>query len=218
MTYAVVTGDIVESSQFKGEQKDALNESLKTAFDEIKRLFKQGDSSPQFNIFRGDSFQGLFVNAENALEAAIFIRAMLRKNQPDEVKSNWDARIAIGTGTVDYLPENITEGDGQAYQNSGPVLDNLKGDFRCAVKTPVNDVNNEFEALSALLDAVIAKWTPNQAETVVMLLQGLTPKQMSEKLDISQAAIHYRIKGAGWFAVEALLKRNRQLMNSNKKA
>lgn len=216
MVYAVVTGDLVESSQLKGAERDDLNEALKNAFWQIKKISKQSDSLPDFNIFRGDSFQGLFANPVDALKSAIFIRAVLRKSQPDETKNNWDARIAIGTGTVDYLPENITEGDGEAYQNSGPVLDNLKGDFRCAVKTPDEETNNEFKALCALLDAVIAKWTPSQAETVAMLLKGMTPKEMSKELDISQAAIHYRIKGVGWFAVQALLNRNEQLMNINK--
>jgi len=213
MIYAVATGDIVESSQFKGAQKDRLNKSLTNSFNEIKQFTKK-EASSKFSIFRGDSFQGLFTHLEDALKAAIFIRAKLRESQPDEAKYNWDARIAIGTGTVEYLPENITEGDGPAYQNSGPVLDKLKGNFRCAVKTPDKEANDEFKALCALLDAVIAKWTPSQAETVAMLLQGMTPKEMSKKLNISQAAIHYRIKGAGWFAIEALLERNKQLMKN----
>src|SRR5699024_7249007 len=149
-----------------------------------------------------------------ALKSAILIRAVLRNSQPDKAKNDWDARIAIGTGKVDYLPKNITEGDGEAYQNSGPVLDNFKGHFRCAVQTPDKKVNDEYKALFALLDAIIAKWTPSQAEAITMLLQGMKPKEMSNKLEISQTAVYYRIKGAGWFAVEALLKRNKQLMKT----
>ncbi len=217
MNYAVITGDIVQSSQLEGEQKDNLNIALKEAFDNIQNISKKAEKFPNFDIFRGDSFQGLLPDPGSALKAAILIRAMLRKNQPAEGKSNWDARIAIGTGTVDYLPENISEGDGAAYQNSGPVLDNLKGDFRSAVKTPNDETNGELKASCALLDAIIAKWTPNQAEIVVMLLNELTPKEISKKLNISQAAVHYRVKGAGWFAVEALLKRYEWLMGNKNK-
>jgi len=215
MTYAVVTGDIVESSRFSGAQRDMLNESLRRAFEEIKRFSTAKRRLPAFNIFRGDSFQGLFDKPEEALKAAIFIRAALRHNQPGEVENDWDARIAVGTGTVDYLPDNITEGDGEAYQNSGPVLDDLKGHFRAAIKTPNEEHNKEFRAQCALLDAVIAKWTPNQAEVVGMLIKGMTPKEISTELNISQPAIHYRMKGAGWFAVEALLERNKQMIKKN---
>ncbi len=215
MNYAVITGDIVESSQAEGVQKDDLNESLKEAFKNINEISKKSETFPNFDIFRGDSFQGLLSDSSDALKAGILIRAMLRKKQPSDVKSSWDARIAIGTGSVDYLPENISEGDGEAFQNSGPVLDNLKGDFRLAVKTPNDEINDELNASCALLDAVIAKWTPNQAEIVIMLLNGMAPKAISKKLGISQAAVHYRVKGAGWFAVEILLKRYETLLEDN---
>ncbi len=215
MGYAVITGDIVKSSQIKGKEKDKLNSSLKEAFDYIEQCSKGENSFPGFEIFRGDSFQGILPDPADALSAAIIIRASLRKEQQDEQKANWDARIAIGTGTVEYLPEKISEGDGPAYQNSGPVLDELKGDYKCAVKTPWPAVNDELKASCALLDAVIAKWTRHQAEIIVMLLQNMSPKNISEQLEISQAAVHYRIKGAGWFAVEALLKRYAWLMNQH---
>src|SRR5699024_347987 len=141
--------------------------------------------------------------------------AALRHNQPGEVENGWDARIAVGTGTVDYLPDEITEGDGEAYQNSGPVLADLKGHFRAAIKTPNEEHNKEVRAQCGRLDAVIAKWTPNEAEVVGMLIKGMTPKEISTALNISQPAIHYRMKGAGWFAVEALLERNKQMIKKN---
>lgn len=216
MNYAVITGDIVASSQLEETQKDPLNQALKTAFREIGTHSKQTDHWPAFHIFRGDSFQGLLPHPDDALSAAIQIRATLRKSQPEEAKNNWDARIAIGTGSVDYLPKNVIEGDGEAYRNSGPVLDNLKGDFRSAIQTPHEELNDEFKALCALLDAVIAKWTPNQAEVVAMLLNGYTPKMMSEELAISQTAIHYRMKGASWFAIDRLLQRYKQVISQQK--
>ncbi len=214
MNYAVITGDLVESSEKKGEQKDKINAVLRESFENIQKITGKVENLPIFDIFRGDSFQGLLPKPADALKAAILIRATLRKSQSAKAKSNWDARIAIGTGTVEYLPENISEGDGVAYRNSGPVLDNLKGDFRSAIKTPNNEINDELNASSALLDAVIAKWTPHQAEIIVMLLNKLRPKEISKKLEISQAAVHYRVKGAGWFAVEILLKRYEWLMEN----
>jgi|AntRauTorcE11897_2_1112592.scaffolds.fasta_scaffold10875_2 hypothetical protein len=213
--YAVVTGDVIDSSQVKGEAKDKLNESLKEAFRIIKERSKNEESLPSFDIFRGDSFQGVLSHPAEALTAGLLIRASLRKNKADDQKAEWDARIAIGVGTIDYLPENISEGDGPAYQNSGPVLDELKGDNKFAITVPWQPVNDEFKPSCALLDAVINKWTQPQAEIIYMLLQEKTPKKIGEELDISQAAVHYRIKGAGWFAIKKLLSRYKNIIQEH---
>lgn len=212
--YVVLTGDIIDSSQVKENEKDKLIDSLKQAFGEIEHK-KNKQPLPSFNIFRGDSFQGVLQNPTGALEAALLIRSSLRKNQPGEQKSDWDARIAIGVGTVDYLPENISEGDGPAYQRSGPVLDELKGDYKCAITVPWEEFNGEFKASCALLDAVINKWTQPQAEIIYMLLKGKTPKKIGKELDISQAAVHYRVKAAGWFAIEELIIRYKNIINEH---
>ncbi len=217
MVYAVLTGDVVESSQLDAKDKGRLIDSLKKAFKCIKKWEHSTDDDQRkatFNIFRGDSFQGLLADAKNALKAGIYIRAVMRKSQPADKEISWDARLAIGIGTVDLLPENISEGDGPAYRNSGPVLDGLKGDHRLAVTTPWEEVNNEFKAACALLDAVIAKWTAPQAEIMWLLLEGEKAKDIAEKLGISQAAVHYRVKGAGWFAIEAALQRYRDIITS----
>jgi hypothetical protein len=211
--YAVITGDIVDSSEVSGNEKDQLIQSLKEAFDDIQNLLKDNKPPPSFDVFRGDSFQGLLSDPAGVLRAALFIRTALRKNQPGKQKSDWDARISIGVGTVDYLPEEVSEGDGPAYRNSGPVLDELKGEHKLAIKTPLQTINEELKVPCALLDAVISKWTQAQAEIVYMLLQNKAPKEIGNILDISRTAVHYRIKGAGWFAIEIFLQRYREIMN-----
>jgi hypothetical protein len=211
--YAVITGDIIDSSEVSGNEKDQLIQSLKEAFDDIQNLLKDNQPLPSFDIFRCDSFQGLLSNPARALRAALFIRAALRKNQPGKQKTNWDTRLSIGVGTVDYLPKTVSEGDGPAYRNSGPVLDGLKGEHKLAIKTHLQTVNEELKTPCALLDAVISKWTQAQAEIVYMLLQNKAPKDIGNILDISRTAVHYRIKGAGWFAIEVFLQRYREIMD-----
>lgn len=213
--YAVITGDIVDSSKVKA--KDTLIQNLKAAFEDIRSRCSNAQSLPSFDIFRGDSFQCVLPDSRKALWAGLIIRSCLQKNQPEDHEADWDARLSIGLGTIDYLPENISEGDGPAYRNSGPVLDELKGDYRTAVTTPWENMNSEFKASCALLDAVINKWTQPQAEIVHMLLLNKTPKMIGRELGISQAAVHYRVKGAGWFAVEVLLERYEKVMDFNLK-
>ena len=217
MIYAVITGDIVDSSQVNGSEKNQLIDSLKESFQGIKKWQATSDdgSLPKFAIFRGDSFQGLLSNPADALRASIFIRSGMRKNQPTDKETNWDVRLAVGIGPVDHLPENISEGDGPAYRKSGPILDDLKGDYKLAITTPWEQINGEFKTSCALLDAIIAKWTAQQAEIVWLLLQEKKAKTIAEELDISQAAVHYRVKGAGWFAVEQCLERYKAIIKKN---
>lgn len=213
MIYAVITGDIIESSQAEKSEKNALIKSLKQGFDDLKQWDTRNDKNlPKFDVFRGDSFQGVIATPATALKAALFLRSAMRKNQPVKKNESWDVRLAIGLGTVDHLPENVSEGDGPAYRNSGPYLDNLKGDYKLAVVTPWESVNKEFKAACALIDAVIAKWTVQQAEIIWYLLQEMKAKTIAEELDISPAAVHYRVKGAAWFAIEEILLRYNEII------
>lgn len=207
MMYAVLTGDLVGSSQPDSKNQRLMKDALKQSFGLIEGLFGSSGKLPAFDIFRGDSFQGVMQQPVAALEAGILIRAILRKCQPADQQPNWDARIAIGLGEIDYLPENISEGDGPAYRRSGPVLDKLKKDHRMEIRTPWDEVNKELATECALLEAIIAKWTPSQAEVVALLLEGKERKEIGSELDISQAAIHYRVKGSGWTAIETLVTR-----------
>lgn len=210
--YAVITGDIIDSSDAKGKHKNMLIQSLKSAFETIGKLIESDSPDASFNIFRGDSFQGVLSHPGDALKAALLIRtSLIRKNISDK-DAKWDTRVAIGLGTIDYMAKNISEGDGPAYRNSGPVLDDLKGDYKFAITTPSDEYNNEFKSSCALLDAVINKWTAPQAEIIFRLLQDKTQKEIGKELDISEAAVHYRVKAAGWFAIREFLNRYQEII------
>lgn len=207
---AVLTGDLVDSSKLSPEQRQRMLEILKEAFATVDDLLEPAG----FEIYRGDSFQGVLRDPSNALEASLVIRSTLRMEQPDDAPVNWDARTAIGIGTLENLPERVSEGNGEAYRRSGPLLDDMKGDRRLRLATPWEEVDEEFNTQAALLDAVIAKWSPGQAEVVCALLGGSSRKEIGRNLGISQAAVHYRVKGAGWTAVERFLKRYRSVIKS----
>lgn len=211
--YAVITGDIVDSSKVEEAHYTTLLEALRSSFSLVKT--DSGGQNASFEIFRGDGFQGIMDKPWRALHASLIIRANLRKNQPDQHTVSWDARTAVGIGEVDYLPENVSEGDGPAFRFSGPLLDNMKGEHRLSVRTPWEALNEELEPEAALLDAIIAKWTASQAEVVLELLRKKSRKDIARQLDISQAAVHYRVKGSGWFAIEIFLKRFERLIKKH---
>lgn len=223
--YAVLTGDVVDSTKLVKSEYARLQEALKQSFAMVESYTssrqrespasdKPDNRRSQFRIFRGDSFQGLLQQPHTALAASLIIRATLRTNRLEKSGITPDARIAVGIGPVDYLPEEITEGDGEAFRLSGPRLDRMKSGEYLSIVTPWSDVNDELRVHTSLLDTIIGRWTPEQAETVLMLLEGKDRKEIGHQLDISQAAVHYRVKGAGWTAVNKLLDRYIELLHN----
>lgn len=210
--YAVVTGDIAESSGIHGNLRGELVDTLKQSFSLVEKHAPSPGVTSPFEIFRGDSFQGVLADPSYALRCLMFIRTTLRSHQPEQVSKNWDARISAGIGTIDYLTERGSEGDGDAYRRSGPYLDQMKGEKFTSIITPWESVNRELNTETALLDALISKWTPFQAETVQKLMEGKIQREIGDELGVSQSAVHYRTKGAGWFAVNTFLERFESLI------
>ncbi len=188
------------------EPRARLIKTIKEIFKNIDEVFPEIVETP-FEIYRGDSFQGVLKDPTKALSVCIFIKAYLRKSFESTLKNAWDARLALGIGEIDFSSDKGSEGDGPAFRRSGPVLDGMKGDNRMMITTPWQHVNKEFEVSCAFLDIVISRWSSSQAEVVLEQLNGITQQQIADKLKISQVAVHQRIRNSGWYAVQKFLKR-----------
>jgi hypothetical protein len=206
--YAVLTGDIVGSSRTIEKQRQSLFDALKGSFEIVSRLWPSAVAA-SFDIYRGDSFQGVLSKPEGALRMTIALRAALRYLFSNKLRRfALDARIAVGIGTIDYLPsQKASEGDGEAYRRSGPVLDVMKGNQRLRISTPWPRIDEELEASCNLVDALIERWSAEQAEAMIRQLQGLTQDVIAQELRISQPAVVQRLKAAGGWAVEAFCNR-----------
>jgi hypothetical protein len=221
--YAVLTGDLIGSSRFKIKEREELLFILKDSF----KIISPDIITSQFVIFRGDSFQGVLSRPDEALNAALIIRASLLSKFKGK-RTRLDARIAIGIGTIDYLPrDQAGEGDGEAFRNSGPELDKMKkGEQNLIIKTPWNEINEELQTECSLLDALIQRWTKEQAEANFYQIQSpksrvflnfareepglnqrLTQVETAKILNISQSAVFQRLKTGGYWAVQAFLER-----------
>ncbi len=211
--YAVLTGDIVGSKKITGSQRDDLLRALKLSFQTVEDIFPDVIHAP-FEIHRGDSFQGVLTRPDHALCAAIVIRAGLRHHfgaKPG--RRSVDARIAIGIGTIDFLPDGrVSEGDGDAFRRSGPLLDEMKKDRRLLFRTPWPDIDKELAVEYALLDTLMSRWSGEQAEAILTRMEGLTQEESARKIGISQPAVRQRLKTAGWWALEELLDRYDRLI------
>lgn len=207
--YAVITGDVAGSSRFEGEERQKLLAAMKQSFAEVTEICGSEAIAFPFEIFRGDSFQGVFRQPQFALKAGIIIRANLRKSFRTTLRDAVDARIAVGIGTISMLPDGRGgEGDGQAYRNSGPLLDKMLKDSRLLrIVTPWDVVNQELEVECALADTIVSRWSSLQAEVVIEFWKGKTQEQMAGLLNISQPGIRKRIQATNIMAVDVFDKR-----------
>lgn len=214
--YAVITGDVAGSSRFEGERRVLLLSVMKQSFALVSEMLEDDVMAFAFEIFRGDSFQGVLHSPAKALKAALIIRAGLRKGFQTTLKDAVDARIAIGIGAISMLPDGRGgEGDGEAYRNSGPLLDKMAKESRfIKVTTPWESMNQELDVECALLDTIISKWSSKQAEVFIETWKGKTQEQMATELNISQPGIRKRIQSSNIFPIELMNNRFDHLMQS----
>ena len=203
--YAVLTGDLVRSREIKDVYGEDCILRLKETLAEVGR-----DYTVPFSIFRGDSFQGVSSNPERALEDAVLLRLKLISGfDRDNSALRLDARIAVGVGTIRYLPEDgpAGEGDGEAFELSGLELDTMKQAGRgIIVKTLWEDINQTLSIFCDVLDHIINGYTKRQAEAVMLTLEGLMQREIAEQIGTSQSAVSYRLKGTGYEIIQEIFE------------
>jgi hypothetical protein len=216
----VITADIVDSRKLSTDSREKLYADLNIFLSDLRKR----KLIEEFEVFRGDSFQCLVSKIEDTLRIAILIRSYIKsyisleeKNkldhfQKDKLKSkgyfltHQDMRLGIGLGNIDFIGKSLAHSDGEAFHNSGEALDKLKyTNARMAIKAPAKVFDNLIESTILLLDAVIQKWTNNQAEIIFYKLQNNTEEEIAQILKISQPAVNQRSKISQWTAVEKLL-------------
>lgn len=207
--YSVLSGDLIGSSKLNDIERKEVLIVLKDSFKLLKSIYPKKVKS-DFDVYRGDSFQGILTKPSLSLNMAIIIRAYLRS----KTKYKADARIAIGIGTIDYLPKHITEGYGQAFNLSGKLLDEMKKSrYNLQIKTPSEEINKELKIEFILLDFLISKWSPEQSEAIIKYLRGLTQDEIAKELGISQPAVHKRLENAGFWLIDQMCTRYKNLVS-----
>ena len=188
---AVLTGDIINSK--RGKTPSWLS-NLKGA------LTKFGEEPTHWEIYRGDSFQ-LEIAPSKALEAAIFIKAMIKKEK------NLDVRIAIGIGDKTYASEQVTSSNGTAFINSGECFDTLKK-INLAIKTPWAEFDEQLNLLFEFALLTINGWLPATATVVSAALdhKELSQKELAKALNKSQSSISEALSRAGYDEINKLIR------------
>jgi hypothetical protein len=208
---AVLTGDVVDSSQLDRQERRTLPGVLRAAAKELQRAF--GKAVPyDLEIFRGDSWQLVVTEPTLGIRAALFFRACVIAESPEGKRL--DTRVAVAVDRIDFVPKrNISEGDGAAYRASGESLDQLGVGTRLTLAAPGDQAWRDVTV--RLVDAVVQDWTARQARAVAGRLRGWTQVQIAERWPerITQQSVARHLARSHWAAVEAAVL---QLENSLK--
>lgn len=215
MIKAVITGDIINSTLLNEDENNQLIKGLEKIISELGKT-----DELQGEIFRGDSIQCLLQKPKNALKTALLIKTYVKGMISSKTKKYdlistvnktnrnpvYDIRLAIGIGEVQSEKEKLSVSQGEAFNLSGRLLDEMKNKQTIAIKT--NDkYNNEFETSFKLLDFILSNTTQNQCEVIYYKLSGKTEQEISEIIGIQQSAINQRSISSGWNAIYSSIQR-----------
>jgi hypothetical protein len=220
MIKAVITGDIVHSTQMSQKDRDMLIKIISRLLKDLSNEF-----SMRSEMYRGDSFQCLLSKPGDALRVALLIKTGIRslnpseayelqkKSKPDQKKSmlytNWvfDARMAIGIGEVEKPKTKISTSTGSAFIISGHGLDDLKNSKQALAIETFDKFREELQTESILLDTILSKTTALQCEVIHNKLQYSSEIEIARKLKIGQSAVNQRSNAGSWNAINAMVQR-----------
>ncbi len=199
---AVITGDIVNSSILKEEDKKVIQNEIEN-FSHYGILL-----SPRF--YRGDSFQ-LAAKPEDALLLVLKFRMGIRRQNEAS-----DLRAAIGIGRVTVRQNDVLLSDGPAFELSGRNFDKLKEkNIRTIIVTGNKELNDELETYCFMADILINALSVAQANIIYHKLDGISQKQIAGILNISQPAVSKALRAANWIAVEKFIERYAQIIKKH---
>ena len=200
--YAVLTGDVVGSSKLGKAARRELPVALKKAAQAARSFY--GKAVPlDADVFRGDSWQLIVMDAKLGLRVAVFFRAHLHSNSPEV---GLDSRIAIGIGTITFVPrDQVSQGDGPAFHESGKVLESMPRSRRLALSVAETETLAGIPPVIGLIDTAMERWTEKQSLAVLGMLQGFPQSQIAGLWTppVTQPVVARHLRQAGWEAVEA---------------
>jgi len=160
--------------------------------DEVNTGFKSLYPDMEFQHYRGDSLQIVFTdNKKFALTAALQLECMF-------IQSAFAIRLGIGVGDISFIGKDVSSSDGSAFQVSGPLVDELKrkGEWISIASTD-KDFTEEWQVHSASLNFLLPRLSAQQAEAVLLHLQGKKQNDIAQALKISQPSVHQRLQAGG---------------------
>ena len=188
-TSAVITADVVRSTQLPAEGQR-----------ELKRQLSHALSLHKTEFFRGDSFQAYIKDSAAAYELVLQIRCIARSLSPVH-----DVRSSIGIGRVGKPVRSLAAATGEAFVLSGRAFDEIETGESFTIRSPNEQANATFRLIARYTDHLFSGITAKQARVILELLKGKTQTEVARHLKKTQAAVSKNARSGGWSALEKLI-------------
>ncbi|MDW6005438.1 helix-turn-helix transcriptional regulator [Vibrio mangrovi] len=197
---AVISGDVVNSTKLSSDQYEQLLKRIK----EIQQWISEGDSANTHSIERGDEFQTVVHDIENALRYTMIYRIGIKA-----LGKAFDSRISFAIASNADLRELVSESMGQAFVLSGRGLKAMKGE-RLFFDSDCAELTESFDLLLKYLDRQLTELTSRQCEMILPMLrtnEGLSISELAEKFGVAIATASKSLKASGWSLISELNQR-----------
>lgn len=190
MQYIAAKYDMIGSRRLT--LRDDIQKHFLHVADEINCKF-EGVLEAKFIVTHGDEAQALFSISHAQAAFSVFEHLALAMG---EVRF----RCGIGLGTLSTTIQQSAIGmDGEAWQNAKHAIDYAKKKrqsihfygFEPQLQVHLN-------ALSNLLGFLQAGWTKEQRETILLVSEFATQREIAIHLGVSDVAVSKRLTAAGW--------------------
>ena len=200
--YAVLTGDVINSSSLELNDLQNLMKELKTFGSSLKDSF-----IVDIDTYRGDSFQVLLKTPEYALYVSTLIRLWIMDKSISLFNKAYDARIAIGFGVLEQQDKvDIRIMNGQPFIKSGHLIDKMTN--KVYIKTDGcwdEETNEILDTISQTVDKFITMLTTMQVKIVYQKLTTTSQKKICEILSLNQQNVSQYLKNANYKIITANL-------------
>lgn len=200
---AVLTGDIVNSTQLEKSGEKKLLKALHQVLEPYK-----------FEFYRGDSFQVYMKDPQKSLRVALLCRLIAIGLNQGEYLTATDIRISIGIGNVITPVRTLGSAKGEAFVLSGRSFDEIqKTETRLAITVENKVVNTGLQVIADYINSILKGMTAKQAEVVVELLKGQIQQKVTTLLNKSKSTISQLVSAGRWNEIEKLLLQYETLIN-----
>ena len=194
--FAVITGDITNFTKLDSQKRQIL-------ISETERLLKSWvERVSDAQVFRGDSYQLIIGDINDAIIKSIRLICWFRKHSDTTNNIRLSSRVSVGIGTIAYKGKSVLDSDGEAFHQSGRRFDKMTAGETLTIQTSNEEINQQITIILSFINLFINQWTPNQAEVIYLACEGYTQLKMAEELNLNQAAVNRRLKAARWKEVE----------------
>ena len=198
---AVLTGDIVNSTQLTPASERKL-----------LRLLRQVLAPYLYEFYRGDSFQVYQPLATDALKTALLCRTLAISIKTGQDVSS-DIRISIGIGKAARV-KALSTAKGEAFFLSGRAFDEIaKTNTRLAMATGNPLAQQALQVIADYVDTIFKDMTSKQASVIFELLKGESQQTVATKLKKSKSTINQHVSAGKWAEIEKLLQQYGNIVN-----